>query len=213
MNTVANQNGENIELDCQKVDKTRKTNDEHQKLDAKQTGRKNDGPSLARKNSVSKQNEENRILVHQNSVSKQNEENKGMIECTGPSQLKQKNGYESENYQQQCPSNIRVRSNRNSKKTKHGKLPKKKAKFTFKPMFNLSYDSNGRKMHNKERTLALKSLNEDSNPDMTVNVQKQSTELNKEDQIGAFTNKAQSNTNSNKQEKLITMRYPCLPKI
>lgn len=48
---------------------------------------------------------------------------------------------------------------------------------------------------------------------MTVNVQKQSTELNKEDQIGAFTNKAQSNTNSNKQEKLITMRYPCLPKI
>lgn len=36
---------------------------------------------------------------------------------------------------------------------------------------------------------------------MTVNVQKQSTELNEEDQIGAFTNKAQSNTNSNKQEK------------
>lgn len=56
MNTIANRNGENTELDSQKVDKTRETSDEHQKLDAKQTGRKNDGPSLARQNSVSKQN-------------------------------------------------------------------------------------------------------------------------------------------------------------
>ncbi|OIT27310.1 hypothetical protein A4A49_35878 [Nicotiana attenuata] len=70
MNTVANQNGQNTEFDCQKVDETRKTSDERQKLDAKQTGRKNDGPSLARQNSVSKQNEENRILIHQNFVSK-----------------------------------------------------------------------------------------------------------------------------------------------
>ncbi|OIT37532.1 hypothetical protein A4A49_08200 [Nicotiana attenuata] len=185
--------------------------DANQNAGANQNDQKNASPMFNRElelnaqNSGANQNVENKGTnlnnkkeVYENGKAINNGQDRNSITHN---QLKQKNGNEFDNHQQKYSSNIRERSRKNTKKSIQRKLPKKKAKVTFKPMLNLSYDTNRRKMHNKVITLALLNLNQESNPDMTVSVQKQSTDSRKGDQVRAADNKALSNTNSSKQGK------------
>ncbi|OIT38805.1 hypothetical protein A4A49_00345 [Nicotiana attenuata] len=74
----------------------------------------------------------------------------------------QNNESKSDKHLQQLPSNIRERSRKKTKKSKNRKLPQKRAKVLFKPMYNLSDDSSWRKKHNKEISLALQNMNQNS---------------------------------------------------
>nr|XP_016435334.1 PREDICTED: ribonuclease 3-like [Nicotiana tabacum] len=123
-------------------------------------------------------------------------------------QLKQKIVNELENHHQKLSSNIKDKSSRKVKKSKQRNLPKNKAKVIFKPMQNLSDVTNRRKKHNKEITLALQNLNQESDHEVAVNDQRQSNNCEKRVQSGNANNQDTSvtnpsrETNENQQESI-----------
>ncbi|OIT29282.1 hypothetical protein A4A49_35251 [Nicotiana attenuata] len=149
--TGVNQNEENREVDAQKTGENQK--DENRELNAQNSGA---NQNVENKGTEMNNNKE----VSENGSTSNNGQDRDNIT---KNLLKQKNGKESDNHQQKSSSNIRERTRKKNKKSKQRKLSKKKAKVIFKPMLNLSDDTNRRKKLNKELTLAFHKLNQESN--------------------------------------------------